>query len=318
MGVKTKPAVVSPGTAKRGAAGVGLRERHGELYLIMLPSLALLLLFKYVPYTGIVIAFQDYNIFKGALASEFVGLANFRRVFTNPDFYRILRNTIVINFVKMAFYVPLPVILALLINEVTGSGIKRIVQTVFYLPHFLSWVIVGGIFSSLLSVNGGMVNQLLRAFGRTPIRFMFDNDYFRGVIVFTAMWKEVGWGSIIYLAAIATVDPQMFEAAVMDGASKLRQIWSITLPAIAGTIVIVALLSLGNILRNSFEQVFVMYNPAVYETADIINTYVYRYGVGRLEYSYTTAIGFFNGLVGFLLIVITNGLSRKLIGRSLW
>ncbi len=255
MSAKTKPVRASARITKRSTAGAGLRERYWELYLIMAMALGFLLVFKYIPYTSIIIAFQDYNIFKGLFESKFVGLANFHRAFTNPDFYRILRNTGVINFVKTAFYIPLPVVLALLINEVTKNRIKRIVQTTLYLPHFLSWV-----------------------------------------IVFSAMWKEVGWGTIIHLAAIATVDPQMFEAAVMDGASKLRRIWSITLPTIAGTIVMVALLSLGNILKNSFEQVFVMYNPAVYETAGIINTYVYRYGVGQLEYSYTTAIGLFNGV----------------------
>ena len=318
MSITKKHFKVSSGLAKRLSAGVGLKERYWELYLIMLPALGFLFLFKYVPYGSIVIAFQDYNIFKGVFESKFVGLDNFHRAFTNPDFYRILRNTIIINFVKMSLYIPLPIIMALLINEVTQLRLKRIVQTTLYLPHFLSWVIVAGLFSSLLSVNGGLVNQLIRAVGLKPIGFMFSNDYFRGVIVVSALWKEVGWGTIIYLAAIASVDPQMYEAAVIDGASKLRQIWSITLPTIIGTIVVVALLSLGSILKNSFEQVFVMYNPAVYKTADIINTYVYRHGVGQLEYSYTTAIGLFNGVVGFLLIIITNALSRKFFERSLW
>ena len=294
------------------------RNDYRQLLIIMVPSLVLLLLFRYIPYNGLIIAFQDFNIFKGIRNSPFVGFDQFKRAFTNTDFARIVGNTIYINGIKTLFYVPLPLIVAILLNEMTSIRLKRIIQTTIYLPHFLSWVIVAGLAVSLLSVNVGIVNRVIRALGAKSIGFMVDKYAFRWVIVFSAMWKEIGWGSIIFLASIAGIDPQLYEAAVIDGASRIAQVRYITIPSITSTIVLVALLSLGNILKRSFEQVFVMYNPAVYETSDIINTYVYRYGIGQLEYSYSTAIGVFNSIIGFILVITTNSLTRKYLGRSLW
>ncbi|MBT3274618.1 MAG: sugar ABC transporter permease [Spirochaetales bacterium] len=294
------------------------RNDYRQLIIIMVPSLVLLLLFRYIPYNGLIIAFQDFNIFKGIRNSPFVGFDQFKRAFTNSDFARIVGNTIYINGIKTLFYVPLPLIVAILLNEMTSIRLKRIIQTTIYLPHFLSWVIVAGLAVSLLSVNVGIVNRVIRALGAKPIGFMVDKYAFRWVVIFSAMWKEIGWGSIIFLASIAGIDPQLYEAAVIDGASRIARVRYITIPSITSTIVLVALLSLGSILKRSFEQVFVMYNPAVYETADIINTYVYRYGIGQLEYSYSTAIGVFNSIIGFILVITTNSLTRKYLGRSLW
>lgn len=294
------------------------REGYLSLYLLLLPSLVFLFIFHYIPLNGVVMAFQDYNIFQGMMKSEFIGFENFQRAFRDLDFLRAVRNTLVINGIKTVFYTVLPVVISVLLTEVGSLLTRRFIQTVIYLPHFLSWVIVAGIFMSLLSVNGGIVNIAIKAVGAPPVRFMFDNRYFRWVIVFSAMWKEAGWGTVIYLAAIAAVDPQLYEAAIIDGATRIKQAWYITIPSIAGTIVIVTLMSLGSILSRSFEQVFVMYNPVVYETADIINTYVYRMGLGQFDYSYAIAIGLFNGLVGLILVLSTNRAAKSLFGRSLW
>lgn len=294
------------------------RESWWELYLFLLPAVAITVVFKYIPMNGIIIAFQDYNIFAGISGSSFVGLKHFEAAFSNPEFYRVLRNTLVINLYKLVYWVPLPLVLALMINEVRCRAFRRVVQTTVYLPHFLSWVIVGGVFSSMLAVNGGLVNRMLSLVGVGPIRFMMDEGWFREVLVWSSMWKEAGWGTIVYLASISALDPQQYEAAVIDGASKWKQVWYITLPGVANTIILVLMMSLGNLLNNSFEQILIMYNPSVYNTADVINTYVYRHGVGMMEYGYSSAIGLFNSLVGFVLVMSMNALCRRYLDRSIW
>ncbi len=294
------------------------REGYLSLYALLFPSLVFLFIFSYIPLSGILIAFQDYNIFHGMWHSKFVGLSQFVRAFSDHEFLRAVRNTLFINGVKTVLYTAVPVVISILLTEIGGTFLRRTIQTVIYLPHFLSWVIVAGVFVSLLSVNGGIVNSVIKAIGGRPIRFMLDNRYFPWVIIFSAMWKEAGWGTVVYLAAIAAVDIQLYEAAVIDGATRLQQAWYVTIPSIAGTIVVVTLVSLGSILSRSFEQVFVMYNPVVYESSDIINTYVYRVGLGQFNYSYATAIGLFNGLIGLILVLATNRVSKTFFGRSLW
>lgn len=294
------------------------RESWIELYLFLVPAVLVTFVFKYIPMNGIVIAFQDYNIFSGISASPFVGTKHFAAAFSNPDFFRVLLNTLTINLYKMLYWVPLPLMMALMINEMRPGGYRRTVQTAIYLPHFLSWVIVGGIFSSILAINGGLVNRLLSRVGIEPIRFMLDSKWFREVLVWSSMWKEAGWGTIVYIAAIVALDSQQFEAARIDGASKWQQIRFITIPGVANTIILVTMMSLGNLLTNSFEQIFVMYNPGVYATADVINTYVYRQGITQGQYSYASAIGLFNSVVGFVLVITTNMLCRKYFDRSIW
>lgn len=293
------------------------REGYSELYLILIPPLLLLFIFKYLPMAGIIIAFQDFNIFTGVLKSPFVGLTHFQNLFQDPEFYRILRNTLLINFYKLMFWIPLPLIAALLMNEIRIAVFRRVVQTTIYLPHFLSWVIVGGIFVNLLS-SQGPVNEMIVAMGSEPIRFMLDPKFFIQVILASSMWKEVGWGSIVYLAAIASINPEQYEAAMLDGASKFKQMVYVTFPNLLPMIALMTMLALGNILKNSFEQILVMYNAAVYEVADVLETYVFRMGIGQMEYSYSTAVGLFSSLVGFILIVTANTLCRKYLGRGIW
>jgi len=289
-----------------------------DLYLLLVPGIAVLLLFKYVPMYGILIAFQNFRIFDGMSGSEWVGLDNFRRLFTSADFLHVFVNTIAISMLKLVFLFPLPIVAAILLNELKNMAFRKSVQTVIYLPHFLSWIIVSGLFIDLLSINGGLVNKLLAGLGADPIPFFLSNDYFRGVLVATAGWKETGWSTIVYLAAFSTIDPGLYEAAKIDGASRFRQIWHITLPGIAPIVVLMLILRLGSMFAGDTEQILAMYNSTVYKSADIIGTYVYRMGMGKQEYSFTTAVGLFESVIGFVLIIGGNYVSRKYLRRGIW
>lgn len=289
-----------------------------DLYLMLVPGLAFLLLFKYTPMYGLVIAFQDFSIFKGIGDSTWVGLKHFERLIHNEEFYRVLLNTIWISVYKLIFLFPLPIIVAILLNELRKVVFQRTIQSIIYLPHFISWVIVSGIFINLLSVNGGLINNMLGFFGIGPIPFFVDPGIFRPLLVFTEGWKEMGWGTIVYLAAIASIDPQLYEAAKMDGASKFRQMIHVTLPGISSTIVLMLILRLGHMLEAGTEQILVMYNPVVYNVADVIGTYVYRVGLGASDYSFSTAVGLFESVVAFILIVSGNQICRRWLGRSIW
>ncbi|MEC0228658.1 ABC transporter permease [Paenibacillus alba] len=293
-------------------------RKHWPIYVISLPGIIYFLLFKYVPLMGSVIAFQNYNIFKGIKGSPWVGLDNFQRMFTYTEFLQILKNTILIGLYDMVFAFPVPIILALLINEVRMMAYKRIVQTVVYMPHFLSWVIVGGVVVGVLSPSTGIVNHLLSLFGIEPIYFMGENSYIRTIMITSGIWKDSGWGTIIYLAAIAGINPDLYEAAQIDGASRVRQVFSITIPSILPTIVILFLLHIGNFLDFGFERVFVFLNPLNNENGEIIDTFVYRSGLVDRQYSYTTAIGLFKSVVGLALITLSNTFSKKMTGEGLY
>ncbi|WP_227522122.1 ABC transporter permease [Bacillus solitudinis] len=286
------------------------------LYVMILPGLLFYILFKYIPLLGSVIAFKDYQIFKGILASPWVGLDNFRFIFTYQDFYQVLRNTAMIAFYQLVFGFPAPIILALLFNEIRLMIIKRTVQSLFYLPHFLSWVVVGGIVFELLSTQG-IVNAVRVLFGAEPILFMQEEKYFRTIVVISDIWKGVGWGTIIYLAAITAINPSLYEAAVIDGANRWKQTIYITLPLLFPTILVLFLLNIGNFLELGFDQIFNLLTPMTYSVGDIIETYVYRAGVLQGQYSVTTAIGLFQSVVGFILLWIFNRLARK-SGQGLW
>ncbi len=294
-----------------------------DMYLLLIPSLCYILLFNYVPLYGILIAFKDYNMFAGAnplqamTNSPWIGFENFIRLFGSLEFKRIFSNTLIISFYKISFLFPAPIILALLLNEVKSLYFKRGLQTIIYLPHFISWAVVSGIFITLLG-STGIVNNLIKEMGGEPIMFLMDKRFFRSVLVFTDGWKEVGWSSIIYIAAISSVDAEVYEAARVDGAGKLRQAWHVTLPAIVPTIIMMLILRTSSILDAGFQQIFIMYNPTVYEVADIIGTYVYRVGLGQLKFGFGTAVGLFNSLIAFILVVSCNYISRRAIGKSIW
>lgn len=287
------------------------------LYLFLLPGLLYFIIFKYLPMQGIIIAFQDYSPFKGISESSFVGFKHFIRFFEDDEFFVVFRNTLIISLYKLVFGFPVPIILALMLNEVRKKWFKSIAQTLFYIPHFFSWVIFGGIVIQMLS-SKGMINSIIAWFGGDPILFMTQKQYFRSILVISDIVKESGWSSIIYLAAIAGVNPSLYEAARMDGARKWNEIWHITLPSIRTTIVILFILQLGNILELGVQQVFMLYNPLVYEVGDIIDTYVYRVGLTEQKYSFATAVGLFQSTVGLILIYIANGLAKRFGGGGLW
>ena len=293
-------------------------RKDWDLYIALIPGIAFLLLFKYTPMYGIIIAFKDFNIFQGMAESAWVGLKHFERLFTSSGFMQVFRNTLIISIYKIVFLFPLPIIIAIMMNELRKAIFKRTVQTIVYLPHFLSWVIVSGLFIDLLSVNGGLVNKLIVSLGGEPIRFFLDNDIFRSLLITSAGWKEIGWNSIIYLAAMAGIDPQLYEAAKIDGANKWRQTFHITLPGLIPIIALMFILRLGAILEAGTEQILVMYNPSVYKVADVIGTYVYRVGLGEQNYSFSTAVGLFESIIAFFLIITGNYLSRKYLQRGIW
>lgn len=293
-------------------------KKDWDLYLLLIPGLAFLFIFRYLPMYGITIAFKDFNIYEGLANSPWVGMSNFRRLFDSEDFWRVFKNTLLISIYKIIYLFPLPILIALLLNEIQRMAFKRSIQTVIYFPHFLSWVIVSGIFLNLLSTDGGLVNKFIEYLGGEPIAFFMDNRYFRSVLVFTAGWKEVGWGAIVYLAAISGIDPELYEAAVIDGAGRFKQAIYITLPGIASTIVLMFTLRLSSLLAAGTEQILAMYNPMVYDTADVIGTYVYRVGLGQSDYSFSTAVGLFESVIGFILIVSANWFTRKFLDRSIW
>lgn len=298
-------------------------RRNYDLYLLMLPALVYIIIFNYLPMFGIVIAFEKYNMFASTnpitsiFASKWVGFDNFIKLFNGYDFKKIFRNTLVISLLKIIFIFPLPILCAIILNEINNIAYKRTVQTIIYLPYFLSWAVVSGIFVTLLG-STGVVNRGLNAIGVGSINFLSSKSWFRSVLVFTDAWKSVGWGSIVYIAAIAGVDPGLYEVAMLDGAGKLRQMWNITLPSIMPTIVMMLILRVGNLLNAGFEQIFVMYNSTVYEVADIIGTYVYREGLGKMNFSFGTAVGLFNSVVSLILVVGSNALSKRATGRSIW
>jgi putative aldouronate transport system permease protein len=288
------------------------------LLVLLVPSIVWYLVFQYFPMYGVLVAFKNYRLLQGVLGSPWVGLENFQRLFRTPAFLQVLRNTLVISFLKLLWGFPAPILLALLLNEVKGMRFKRVVQTVSYLPHFISWVVIGGFVRALLSPTGGAVNQLLGLFHVGPIRFLIEPSFFRSIIVVSDIWKNVGWGSIIYLASITGIDPQLYEAAVMDGAGRFRQAVSITLPSLASVMVILFLLRIGNVMSAGFEEIFNLYNPVVYSVADIIDTYVYRVGLIDFDYSYSTAIGLFKNVLGLFLLVVTNTVTRRFSEYGVW
>ncbi|MCR8635519.1 ABC transporter permease subunit [Paenibacillus sp. N5-1-1-5] len=287
-------------------------RRDKYLYMLVLPGVLFFILFKYVPMWGIIIAFQEYSPYAGVWNSDWVGLEHFIRFFSNPDFLLIFRNTMVISLLNLVFFFPLPIILSLLLNEVNNQFFKSILQSIVYLPHFLSWVIIVGISFLLLSQSSGVVNMMMVSLGFPKYDFLTNTDTFWGMLVAQNIWKETGWGTIIILAAITAVDPQLYEAAKMDGANRWLQAWHVTLPGIRSVILVLLILRLGHIMDVGFEQVFLMNNGAVAQYADVFETYVYRNGIQSGQFSYSTAVGLFKSVVGLVLVVLANKLAKRI------
>ena len=281
-------------------------------YIFALPAVVVLFLFAYKPMYGVIIAFKDFKIRKGIWGSEWIGMANFKRMFTYANFWQLMRNTIYISLLKIFIDTFSTIILALLFNELRNAKFKRVVQSFSYLPHFISWVILGGIIRELFSPTRGVVNDLIKLFGGKPIYFLADANYFVGMLIVTNLWKGIGWGTIIYLAAISAIDQEQYESAVIDGASRFQQARYITIPCIMPTIVTLFILNLGSVMNAGFDQIFNLYNSQVYSVADIIDTYVYRIGLMDWQYSYSTAVNLFKNVIGIILVIGSNRLVRIL------
>lgn len=282
------------------------------IYLMLLPAVVYYGIFHYYPMYGALIAFKQFSITKGILGSPWVGFKHFEMLFALDKFWQVFWNTIVISLYRLVFGFPLPLFVAVLLNEVRKIAFKRTVQTVIYLPHFISWVILGGLMINLLSVDTGVVNNAVRSLGGEPIGFLTDDNYFRSTLVWSMIWKEFGWNTIIYMAALAGVNPQLYEAALMDGANRWQRIWHITLPCIRSTIVILLILRIGHLMEAGFEQIFVLYHPGVYQSSDIIDTYVYRIGLTEGRFSLAAAVGLFKSAINFILLVVANRLARMM------
>ncbi|MEF2243394.1 ABC transporter permease [Paenibacillus sp. IITD108] len=290
-----------------------------DIQLMVIPALLMIFVFQYIPMYGVMIGFQDYSLFKGFLDSPWVGVKHFSAFFNDSDFSRVMRNTIVISFLKLLIGFPAPIILALMLNEVRKMFFKRFIQTISYLPHFISWVIVAQMVSSMLSTDNGSVNMLLVNLNliEEPISFLSLPQYFWSILVMADVWKGIGFGSIIYLAAIAGVNPQLYEAASIDGASRFKQMYLITIPTIMPVIIIFMILAIGNLLSAGFEDILLLESPAIREVSDVIDVYVYRIGIQNQRYSYATAIGLFKAVISIALLAAANYAARR-SGNSLW
>jgi putative aldouronate transport system permease protein len=296
-----------------------MKKRTGQLeyHLMMAPGMIFLIIFSFIPMFGIIMAFEDYVPAKGILGSEWVGLANFKYMLEIPDSMKILRNTVVIAVGKIILGTLVPIIFALLLNEIRLKWAKKSIQTIVYLPNFLSWAVLAAVVINIFDYHGP-VNNFLQAIGHDPILFLGSNEWFRSIIISTDVWKGFGYGAIVYLAALTGIDPGLYEASSIDGANRYKQLLHVTLPGILPTIMLITALNLGNILNAGFDQIFALYNPIVYETGDVIDTYVYRVGLLGQQYSFATAIGLLKSVVSCVLILSANELSKKLTNMRIF
>ena len=285
-------------------------KTYWPYYLMVLPGFIYLFVFKYVPMFGSIIAFQDFSVARGFLGSKFVGLKHFIKLFNYSDFYKILRNSLILSGLKIVFTFPVPVILALMLDEIRMRFAKKSIQTIICIPHFVSWAVVGGLVFSFLGV-GGLFNNVRGMLNMDPVLVMQKECWFRTVYVLTSIWKDAGWQTIVYLAAIAGINPALYESAMMDGASRFQRMRHITFPILVPTIITLFLLEVGKFMELGFDQVYNLYTPMTYSVADIFNTYVYRVGVLNAKYSFSTAVGLFQSVIGLIMVVIFNYLSKK-------
>ncbi|KZE73072.1 protein lplB [Paenibacillus jamilae] len=296
---------------KRTTESLLRMQKHKLLYLMVLPGLVYFIIFKYFPMGGLVIAFQDYQAFQGITGSPWVGMKHFIRLFTEPTFFMLLRNTLVLFALNIVIFFPLPIILALMLNEVRKMFFKNIIQTIIYIPHFMSWVIIVSISYVFLTVDGGVLNEMIAALGGEKISFLTSPQWLRTVYIGQVIWKELGWSTIIYLSAITVVDTQLYEAAEMDGAGRLRKTWHVTLPAIRPVIITLLILKIGSTLDLGFEHMYLLLNSLNREVAEIFDTYIYTAGLKNGQLSFSTTIGLFKGVVGLILIMFSNRLAKK-------
>lgn len=293
-------------------------RREWQLYAMLIPTILWLLIFLYKPMYGLQIAFKDYSIFRGVAGSAWIGWEHFQTLFGNDQFLRAIRNTIIISFYNLIFGFPMPIILALMFNEILRQTFKKTAQTIVYLPHFISSVIIAGIVITAFSPSAGIVNTIMDWFGMEPIYFLTKPEWFRPIFVGTGIWQEAGFQSIVYLAAIAGVSPTLYESAVVDGASRWQMMWKITIPSILPTIIIMLVIRIGNMLEVSFEMIILLYQPATFETADVVNTFIYRQGIQGGQYDLAAAAGLFNAAVAFVLVMSANTIAKRYSRTSLW
>ncbi|MEK4515506.1 sugar ABC transporter permease [Paenibacillus sp. FSL H8-0122] len=296
----------------KGARALTALNKYKLLYLMILPGLLYFIIFKYLPMGGLIIAFQNYQPFQGITGSEWVGLKHFIRLFTEPTFMQLLRNTLILFAMNIVIFFPLPIIVALMLNELKGRYLKNWIQTIIYIPHFMSWVIIVSITYVFLTVDGGVINELIASLGGNKISFLTSSEWLRTIYILQIIWKELGWSTIIYLAAITVVDPQLYEASEMDGASRLRKTWHVTLPAIRPVIITLLILKIGSTLDLGFEHMYLLLNSLNRSVAEIFDTYIYTAGLKNGQLSFSTTIGMFKGVVGLILVMLSNKLAKKM------
>ena len=288
--------------------------RNRYLYLLMVPAIAYFFIFNYIPMYGLIIAFKDFRFSLGIMGSPWNGLENFRHLFGLGTFYQVLGNSLLLSLMRLAFFFPVPVILSLALNEIPFLRFKRVSQTMIYLPYFISWVVIGGILINMLSPSWGIVNLAIRSLGGEPIFFLGSDQYFRGIAIASLIWKNAGWDTIIYLAAITSINPELYEAATIDGASRMQRIFTITLPGIKPTIIILLLLTIGSLMSNGFEQIYILQNPSNLHISEVFETYTFRLGIINGRFSFAATVGMFSSVVGFTLLLLANA-GAKLIGE---
>lgn len=303
------------------AKGITLHNKHAGwryfwrnryLYLLLVPCIVYFIVFNYVPMYGLILAFKDFKFSKGIWGSQWVGWENFKYLFNLDMFYTVLKNSLRLSLMRLVFYFPIPIILALALNEIPFLRFKRLAQTTIYLPYFISWVVIGGILVNLLSPSWGIVNSVIKLFGGEPIFFLGKAEYFPGVVVGSSIWKTAGWDTIIYLAALSGINPDLYEAAAIDGASRLQRIWHVTLPGIKSTIVILLLLNIGNLMTNGFEQIYMLQNGSNMAVSEVFETYSYRLGIVNGRFSFATTVGLFSSVVGFTLLFLADRIAKAL------
>lgn len=291
--------------------------RNPNLYLMIMPATILFILFSYFPLYGIIIAFKNYDMVEGIMASKWIGFKHFVSFFNDPYCFRIIKNTLLLGFLDLIWSFWPPILLAILMNEIYSIKLKKVIQTISYLPHFVAIVVIIGMMMELLGPTG-VFNNMRQSMGLGTVHFFNEAKFFRPMYIISGIWQNVGWGTIIYMAALAGVDQELFEAAYIDGANRFQRIVHISIPSITPTITVLLVLSAASIVNVSFEKIFLMYSPAVYDTADVISTYVYRRGINNMNFSYGAAIGLLNSIVAFIILIVTNKTVDKMNGTALW